>query len=228
MRVAVIGTACVGKSTFINDFLDNWSGIYTRPEKTYRDVIKEKKLPHSKQTTVETQQTILDFMVDQHMSYTRQDNVIFDRCPIDNLVYSIHAFDKGGSDIDESFIEKSIPIVKESMRFVDLVLYIPRKPELVIEDDGFRETSEEYINEIDNLFKQVELYSHQDNSIFFHHDDKPAVVSISGEPRERIRQASLYITEDGGEFGEEDCDIDWEELAKFGIEPRDVFPKGQL
>lgn len=228
MRVAVIGTACVGKSTFINDFLENWKDIYKKPDKTYRDIITDKKLPHSKETTKKTQQKILDFMVDQHMSYKKDDCVIFDRCPIDNLIYSIHSYDKGNSDIDEDFIEKCIPVVKESMRFIDLLLYIPKDDSIDIVDDGFRETSPEYITEIDNLFKQVELYSHQDGSIFFHDDDKPAVITISGPPKERIRQASLYVTDDGDNYKEEDCDIDWQELAQFGIEPTDVFPGGKL
>lgn len=228
MRVAVIGTACVGKSTFINDFLKNWADIYTKPEKSYRDVITEKGLLHSKQTTKETQQAILDFMAEQHMKYTKTDNVIFDRCPVDNLVYSIHSYDKNSSDIDDKFIEQSIPLVKESMRFVDLLFYIPRDKSIPIKEDGFRETDEQYIDEIDNLFKQVELYSRQDGSVFFHHDDKPAVISLTGDPKERIRQASLYITESGDEYGEEDCDIDWQELAKFGIDPQDVFPGGKL
>jgi len=228
MRVAVMGTACVGKSTFVSDFLKNWAGVYNQPEKTYRDIVKEKNLSHSKETSKETQQSILDFMVDQHMSYTKTDNVIFDRCPIDNLVYSIHSYDKGETDIDEEFIGNCIPIVKESMRFVDILFYIPRDKTIPIEEDGFRETDEQYIDEIDNLFKQVEAYSHQDGSIFFHNDDKPAVITITGDPRERIRQASMYVTDDGQEYGEGDCDIDWQELAKFGIDPLDVFPGGKL
>lgn len=227
MRVAVIGTACVGKSTFIDDFLKNWD-VYKKPERSYRDVIIEKDLKHSQQTSKDTQQQILDFMLDQHMQYTKQDNVIFDRCPIDNLVYSIHAFDKGKTDIDESFIEQCIPMVKESMKFVDILFYIPKTNDIDIVDDGFRDTDETFITEIDNMFKQVEAYSHQDGSVFFHADDKPACIAITGDPKERIRQASLYVTEDGDEYKEEDCDIDWNELAQFGIQPTDVFPNGQL
>ena len=228
MRVAVIGTACVGKSTFINDFLDNWKDVYTTPKKTYRDIVTENNLPHSANTTKQTQQDILDFMTEQHMKYRKNECVVFDRCPIDNLVYSIHAYDKQNSDIDEDFIESCIPIVKEAMRFVDLIIYIPLDGSVDIVEDGFRETDKEYITEIDNLFKQVEAYSHQDGSIFFHDDDKPAVIRITGNPRERIRQASLYVTDNGEAYKEEDCEIDWQELSKFGIEPTDVFPDGKL
>jgi len=121
MRVAVMGTACVGKSTFVNDFLKNWAGVYTKPETSYRDMLQEKGLKHSKETSKETQQAILDFMVDQHMKYNRDDHVIFDRCPIDNIAYSLYSYDEQLSDIDEDFIENCIPLVKESMRFLDII-----------------------------------------------------------------------------------------------------------
>ena len=228
MRIAVTGTACVGKSTFVNDFLNNWSDIYSKPESSYRDMLKEKKLKHSKQTNKETQQAILDYMVDQHMKYTKEDHVIFDRCPLDNLVYSLYSYDKGLSDIDEEFIESCIPIIKEAMRFIDIVLYIPKLGDVKIEDDGNRETDPEFVNEIDKMLLQIEHQALQPASVFFHTDDRPAFIRISGEPRERIRQASLYITDDGGSYTDQESEIDWEELAGLGIQPEDVFPGGKL
>lgn len=41
MRISVTGTACQGKSTFIKDFIEYFPK-YSTPEKTYRDMIKEK------------------------------------------------------------------------------------------------------------------------------------------------------------------------------------------
>jgi hypothetical protein len=228
MRVAVTGTACVGKSTFIKDFLKNWEGVYTAPEKSYRDILADKKLPHSMQTTKETQQAILDSMTDEHMKYTRDDCVIFDRCPVDNLAYSIYAYDNNSSDIDEEFIGDCIPIVKEIMSFVDIIFYIPYDSTVKIEDNGLRETDEKFITSVDNILKQVEEQSHQPTSVFFNTTDRPVVIQLQGSPVERIKQASLYITDQGDSYSEEDCDIDWEELAEFGLRPEDVFPGGRL
>lgn len=228
MRVAVTGTACVGKSTFIHDFLKNWDGVYTKPDTSYRDILQEKGLDHSKRTTKETQQVILDFMVDQHMKYTRDDHVIFDRCPIDNIAYSLYSYDKNLSDIDEEFIESCVPLVKESMRFLDIIFYIPYDASVKIEDNGSRETDPEYIQQVDAILRQIEYQSLQPSSVFFHTDDRPAIIQITGQPRERIRQASMYITDDGDTYGEQDSEIDWEELAKFDIKPEDVFPGGKL
>ena len=88
MRIAISGTACQGKSTLLKDFLKEWD-MYTTPEKTYRDYLTENNLPHSKETTKDTQWDILNFMVDTLQQYSKGDKVIFDRCPLDNMVYSL-------------------------------------------------------------------------------------------------------------------------------------------
>ncbi len=91
MRIAISGAQCMGKSTLIKDFLAEWVN-YKSPEKTYRDVLVEKGLPHSSSTTKESQQAILDFMVKQLEGTRKSDKIVFDRCPLDNLVYSMWAY----------------------------------------------------------------------------------------------------------------------------------------
>ena len=59
MRIAISGTANVGKTTLIKDFLKEWPD-YTTPESTYRDLLPEEG--HSKDTTKETQEKILNFI----------------------------------------------------------------------------------------------------------------------------------------------------------------------
>ena len=53
MRIAISGTANIGKSTLIQDFLQEWPN-YGFEIKTYRDILSEKQLPHSKKTTKES------------------------------------------------------------------------------------------------------------------------------------------------------------------------------
>ena len=59
MRIAVSGTACQGKTTFIKDFIKEWP-MYSTPEKTYRDFISENNLPHSENTNQDAQWSILN------------------------------------------------------------------------------------------------------------------------------------------------------------------------
>jgi len=206
MRIAICGTANVGKSTLIQDFLNEWD-MYGREVKTYRDIINEKKLPHSKNTTKETQKVILDYMVETLKEFKKGDKVIFDRCPLDNLVYSMWAMSQEDSDIDEDFIDECIPIVKESMKNLDVIFFIPitKFNELTVEENGTRETDETYIKEIDNFFKVLQRHYHehpQDNP-FFPRDDTPALIEVFGSQQERMQMIKLYIDAEGDIIGGE-------------------------
>jgi nicotinamide riboside kinase len=204
MRIAISGTANLGKSTLVQDFLQEWN-MYGREVKTYRDVLNEKQLPHSKKTTKESQKAILDYMVDTLKEFKKGDKVIFDRCPLDNLVYSMWAMSQEDSDIDEDFIDECIPIVKEVLTNLDIIFFIPitKFNKIDIEDDGFRETDKQYIKEIDNFFKVLQRHYHehpQDNP-FFPRDDSPALIEVFGSREERINMIKLYIDAEGDLIG---------------------------
>jgi predicted ATPase len=199
MRIAVSGTASTGKSTFIKDFIGKWKN-YSTPDKTYRDIIAEGNLPHSDKTSVATQRAILDYQVLTQSQYKETDNIIFDRCPLDNLVYSMWALNQGEGDIDEKFIDECIPLVRESMKNLDIIFFIPitKVAPIAIEDDGVRHADEQYIKEIDLLFKEFQRrYNHQSLEPFFPQDNSPAIIEIFGSRQERLYMAGLYIDIDG-------------------------------
>ena len=77
MRLAISGTAHSGKTTLLKSFLHTWND-YESPIISYRDILKEKQLDHSKETTPETQSVILDHLVDTVQGYKIDDTVIFD------------------------------------------------------------------------------------------------------------------------------------------------------
>tara|TARA_R110002110_G_scaffold1364_8_gene5819 strand:- start:477 stop:1238 length:762 start_codon:yes stop_codon:yes gene_type:complete len=205
MRIAVCGSANLGKSTLIQDFLQEWS-MYGFEKETYRDIIVNKELKHSKETNKETQKAILDYMVNTLDQFDSDDKVIFDRCPLDNLVYSLWACDKGISDIDEDFISECIPTVREALTKLDIIFFIPRtKLNPKIEDDGMREVDEEYIKEIDTLFKMLQLQyqQHPQDNPFFPRDDSPALIEVFGTRPERMQMIRLYLDADGDLMGGE-------------------------
>lgn len=211
MRIAISGTACQGKTTLIKDFLEQWPS-YKTSKKTYRDIIKESNVDHSSKTNKKTQWEILNFMIEELQKTRKGDRVIFDRCPLDNLVYSIWSNEKRNSDIDDKFIKKCIPLVRESLRYIDIIFFTPitKVAPIELEEDDIRDTAPEFIEEIDYLFKAVHR-DHQNNSKsnFFVHDDKPAMIEIFGGRRERIEIIKLYL--DGeGEFLEPGNIIDEE------------------
>ena len=78
MRIAFSGTGNSGKSTLVKSVLYTWK-TYTTPKKTYRDLIKEEELTHSSNTTLDTQDKILNFMIDQVQGSTLSDQIVYDK-----------------------------------------------------------------------------------------------------------------------------------------------------
>jgi hypothetical protein len=225
MRISISGTANVGKSTLVKDFLKNWP-LYKTPSSTYRDVLKTGNYPHSKNCNKEGQWAIMNHMIDEMQKYSSDDKVIFDRGPLDCLVYSMWAFEKKSTDIDKEFIDKLIPLARESMKFIDVIFFIPitKTSPVPIVNDGTREIDPVYIDEIDNLFKAM-MYQYHHNlgrSPFFSADECPAIIEIFGKPEERILLLQQYLNVEGEVIGEEGDTIlnpsNIEELEKLVLE----------
>jgi len=213
MRIAISGTACQGKTTLINDFLKKWPN-YTRSKESYREIVKKEKLPLNKQVTKDSQWKVLNCLINDLQNTTKEDHVIFDRCPLDNLVYSMWSFDKQATDIDKEFIDKCIPLVSESMRHLDIVFLLPitKVAPVKIEAREGREIDQNYNKEIDNIFKAIQRSYHTGNSPFFPKDDSPAIIEIFGLPEERIEMIKLYLNEQGDLIGEEQSILSKENL----------------
>ena len=120
MRIAFSGAANTGKSTLLKSFLYTWNN-YSTPSKTYRDIIKEENLSHSSKSNTTTQTAILDFMLDQVQGVDRETNIVYDRCPLDALAYTIWCHEKGVEGFDSKYVQNQITLVKESMRFLDII-----------------------------------------------------------------------------------------------------------
>jgi nicotinamide riboside kinase len=202
MKIAVVGTQCTGKSTYIKDFLNKWN-MYTTPEKTYRDVVKEKNIPINRLGDEESQKIILDFLVDQALSCSKSDNVIFDRCVLDNLAYSswLHLNNK----VSEKFLDESRILVRETLKMFDIIFFLPltKMSPVKIVEDGVRDVDPVYREEIDNIFKVFAKSYLQGDGRIFPKGDSPPIIEIYGSPEQRIALTSMYITEEGKSYGEE-------------------------
>lgn len=199
MRIAISGSACQGKSTLVNDFLKQWS-MYKRSDESYRKAIKNDGIKHSKQGTKDSQWKLLNCLLDDLQASSKDDYVIFDRCCLDNIVYSLWCNAKNSSDIDDEFIKKCIPLVQQSMHYLDIIFFLPITqvaPVPITEKEG-RESDPEYIKEIDNIFKVISYGLNQTGeSPFFPKEDRPPIIEIFGTPEQRIEMLKLYINPAG-------------------------------
>jgi len=201
MKICVSGTSCTGKTTFISDFLKQWPN-YTTPTETYRDVIKNRA--HSSSASKEVQDDILNFLVDQATKYSKEDNVIFDRCVLDNLAYTTWLSLKG--KVDEEYVNKVRHIVNITLSMYDIILYTPLTSVAVvnIEDDNFRDTDPEYRIEIDNIFKAFQQSYYKGNGAVFPKENTPALIELIGSREQRIQLVKLYLNEEGQPYDEKE------------------------
>ena len=194
MRIAVSGTTRIGKSSYIQDFLDVWTK-YESPDKTYRDIVKENDNFRFGGTTQKKQKKILDFMVEQHKDYRSYNKVIFDRCPLDNLAYSLWCHER--AKVDDDFINECIPIIRESLRKLDIIFFMPLTKAAPVEFEGTEEQAQ-FREEIDNIYKGI-YYQWMNNPkcTLFHKDDKPAIIEMYGTPHQRMALTQMYLNADG-------------------------------
>jgi thymidylate kinase len=177
MRVAIVGTSNTGKSTLVKAFLKKWP-MYKTTAKTYRDILTENNLEHSSNTTTETQLLILDWMTATLEENKDEKHVVYDRCPLDNLAYSLHAAEK--DLISEEVLGLTVDIVRRSLKNLDIIFWLKYDPTIKIVDDGTRDTNLNYIREIDDIFAGLfEQYSdHLGNTPFFIAEDCPAIIPV--------------------------------------------------
>jgi len=214
MRIAFSGAQNTGKTTLIRDFLTCWPQ-YKTLDKSYRDVIKENGLTHSSNTTQETQRLIRDWMYGEIKKNKQGDKIVYDRCLLDNLVYTLWAYRYMPGSIDGKFVDETIDMVKESMRNLDIIFYIPAdKCNFGIVDDEFRDVSVIYREQIDQIFKGIidQYKTNFDADVFWPKNDSPGVIDIWGSRENRLITIGDYIGEGGELYGEEHSIFSGEQL----------------
>jgi len=205
MRIAITGPQNSGKSTLINEFLKEWP-MYKRPSKTYRDIIKEKNLPLNKQGTKEAQREILNALVDEAQFAATSDDkhIIFDRCVVDNIAYTLWHYAKDTPGFDAEFVIDSKTIAAFALKHFDIIFYVPARKEIPIVPREGRETDETFREEIDNILDSLVTSYERNTGAFFPSEDCPAVIRLDGPPDMRLPQMKLYIKSSGIGFQEQD------------------------
>ena len=125
--------------------------------------------------------------------------VVYDRCPLDNLAYTLHATEK--DLVSEDVLGITVDIVRRSLKNLDIIFWIKYDPTIKVVEDGLRDTNLNYIKEIDDIFSGLyEQYSdHLENTPFFIADDMPAIIPIENIPNldDRIAWVGEFIDQKG-------------------------------
>jgi predicted ATPase len=197
MKISISGTSCTGKSTLLEAMLRRWP-MYITPTMTYRDVIKEHKLSHSSVTNEETQLMILNWMLEEQDKYKKGQKVVYDRCPWDNLAYTLQG--NMNNQISDSVTAATIDIVKASLKEIDIIFWLRHDPDIKIVDDGMRDTNLQFIKETDQIFADLyqQYAEHLETSPFYLMENCPAIIEVIGTSvDDRLNWIGEFIDEKG-------------------------------
>ena len=167
MRAAITGAQSTGKSTLLNALKKEYPNIKFVEEIT-RD-LKAQGYKINEEGDDDTQVQIMNL----HKKYSNSDeDVIYDRCALDGIVYTHYLYNQG--NISEDVFQKSLDIFHEIINSYDKICYL--KPEFDIVDDGERSTNKTFRDEIVDLFEQY---------IRFYNIN---VIVLTGSVEERVQQ----------------------------------------
>lgn len=203
MKIAVSGTQCMGKSTFIKDFINKWS-MYKQAGEGCSSIILKQNLLHSKDSDEKTQEIFLNYLIDIATAHTKDEYIIYDRCVLDNLAYTMWLF--LNKKVSETFLNKTVTLTQQTLKLYDIIFFTPltKVSPVDITSNGVREIDPIFREEINNIFTAMMSSYYKGDRKLFPITDCPAVIEIFGKPDERIKLAEFYINENGNMFGEDE------------------------
>lgn len=191
MKICIVGSQCVGKSTFISDILKEFPQFST-PTFTYRDAIREAGVENNinRKTNKQSQKLIFDALAEEIKRAGI--NTILDRSVMDAVAYSVWPTRYSGelTDITDQFVNNMFESATELMDMYDWIVYIPADDTIKIEDDNLRDTDPVYRKQIAEIFEELLLLDIEDPN-FYKYGYK--VVIVSGSRTERIKQFKELI-----------------------------------
>jgi len=180
MRVAVSGTHCSGKSTLIDEFLlahpdfNHEPEPYTVLEEDYGEVFAAE--PSSDDFYRQ-----LEFNATRLRCYQPGERVIFERSPVDFLAYILGLNDVGRGEANSYLIERSLEIVTDAIRFLDLIVFLP------LDEKGGPMTPESEDRELRIAVdcRLVSIFSDDEFNLFT--SGSPVVLEAMGSTQRRLR-----------------------------------------
>lgn len=197
MRIAISGTSNIGKQQLLKTFKREFP-MFQTPKTNYKHVIEaiyQKNIKESRDTSsTDIQWNILNYMIDTFQQYDRDDKVVFDGCTLDNIIYSLYILEKsqGVTDVDSKFIDRCVPVVRESMKYIDIVFLLP----ITKADKTERKFSAEDI-ELNHLYSALHEQYLSGTSPFLPKDDQPAIIEVFGNDKQRLQMIKMYLDEFG-------------------------------
>lgn len=186
MRIAVSGTHFIGKSTLIEDFIKVHPDYKCEIEPYYK-LQDEKTMELSLEASLDSLLEQLDYSIDQLNKLSNEQNVIFDRCPVDYIAYAMCVTDQDSIDIMDTEVAERFSEVKDALNSLDLIVFLPITKENSI---AYTEENPAYRKKADTCFKKI---YRDDICDIFPKYNHPRIIEISGNRIMRLKILEGYM-----------------------------------
>jgi len=142
MRIAISGTHFTGKSTLVEDLI-RLMPEYESVEEPYY-LLEEEGYQFPETPLLEDYEKQLSRSI--QLLKNRQQNIIFDRCPLDFIAYSLSV-----TDSDYFNIDSWLPALNEALNSLDLIFFLPVEPGIPVpasQNNAFRRNVDDQLNDI--------------------------------------------------------------------------------
>ncbi len=181
MRIAISGTHFIGKSTLIEDFIKKHPNYRSEVEPYYK-LQDQATVESSLEPCLDSFLVQLDYSINQINECADEQNIIFDRCPVDFLAYAMCELNQDSININDSEVSERFSDVKAALDNLDLIIFLPITKENSIE---YTEEDLDYRKAVDIFLKK--LYRDDICDIFPQYNH-PEIIEISGDRAVRLRK----------------------------------------
>jgi hypothetical protein len=181
MRIAISGTHASGKSTLIEAFHSRHPDYISEPE-PYAVLLEVYGEDFAESPTLDDFERQLRYQLEVLGRYSRDDNVIFERCPADFLAYML------ALSGDRSHLDRWIDAVGEALEQLDLIVFLPLDEGAPIDVAG----DEDLVlrDDVDGLLRDIFLEGELDLLA----GSAPAVVEARGSLSQRLAVLERSLT----------------------------------
>ena len=187
MRVAVSGSHSTGKSTLIAAFLARHPAYVPEPE-AFESLADEVELTPSEGPLPEGLHALLEHSIQAVGRHCPGSLVLFERSPVDYLAYAAASRRSWPRGSIASFLEESIPRVREAVRNLDVIAFLPVAkhgvPSRLGENPGFR-------RRVDEALRSALV---DDDHDLFGESRSPRVVELSPVPERQLGELIQLTT----------------------------------
>jgi hypothetical protein len=174
MRIAVSGSHHIGKSTLIDEFLRAHPDFIHEPE-PYTVMVEDLGEEFSAEPCVEDFYRQLQFNLDRLRQHAPEEQVIYERCPIDFLAY-IDA-------LDPNSVEEWLDEVSNAMRHLDLIVYLP------LDDEWFDSEMPKLQKAVDRRLSAI----FRDDQFGVLSSCNARIIEASGSTAQRLRIVESHL-----------------------------------